>query len=56
MDFTENLIREAAISARGTASLQYQERELDLSLPFDRLTITGAIMKYAPSLHPGTAG
>jgi lysyl-tRNA synthetase class 2 len=49
MDFTENLIREAAISARGTATLQYQERELDLSLPFDRLTITGAIMKYAPS-------
>src|SRR5690606_34205488 len=49
MDFTESLIRQAAVSARGTATLQYQGRELDLSQPFDRLTITGAILKYAPS-------
>ncbi|MGZ8258070.1 MAG: lysine--tRNA ligase [Methylotenera sp.] len=48
MDFTENCIRAAAIAARGTAVLQYQGRELDLSKPFQRLTIFGAIQKYAP--------
>jgi lysyl-tRNA synthetase class 2 len=45
MDFTENCIRTAAIAARGTAVLQYQGRELDLSKPFQRLTIVGAIQK-----------
>ena len=48
MDFTESLIRNAAIDAQGSAVLTYQGRELDLSKPFHRLTITGAIQKYAP--------
>ena len=48
MDFTENLIRAAAIDAEGTAVLTYQGRELDLSKPFQRLTIAEAILKYAP--------
>ncbi|AOB31779.1 lysyl-tRNA synthetase [Bordetella sp. H567] len=48
MDFTEQLIRQAAIAAAGSAVLTYQERELDLSRPFDRLTICDAILKYAP--------
>jgi len=48
MDFTEQLIRQAAIAATGSAVLTYQERELDLSRPFDRLTICEAILKYAP--------
>ena len=48
MDFTEAVIRQAAIDAHGTARLTYQGRELDLSKPFERLTIVGAINKYAP--------
>jgi lysyl-tRNA synthetase, class II len=48
MDFTEAVIRQAAIDAHGTALLTYQGRELDLSKPFHRLTIVGAINKYAP--------
>ena len=48
MDFTENCIRAAAIAARGTVVLQYQGREVNLSVPFQRLTIVGAIQKYAP--------
>ncbi|MFT0849905.1 lysine--tRNA ligase [Achromobacter sp. F4_2707] len=48
MDFTESLIRSAAIDATGSAVLEYQGRELDLGQPFDRLTISQAIMKYAP--------
>ncbi|OZI44659.1 lysine--tRNA ligase [Bordetella genomosp. 5] len=48
MDYTENLIRQAAIDATGSAVLTYGERELDLAKPFDRLTICEAILKYAP--------
>jgi len=59
MDFTERCIRAAAIAACGSAVLQYQGRELDLSKPFERLTIVGAIQKYAPQysqeqLHDAT--
>ncbi len=48
MTFTEQVIRQAAIDAHGTATLTYQGRELDLAKPFQRLTIVGAINKYAP--------
>jgi lysyl-tRNA synthetase class 2 len=48
MDFTEAVIRQAAIDAHGTAKLTYGGRELDLSVPFHRLTIVGAINKFAP--------
>ena len=48
MDFTESLIRAAAIAATGSAVLEYQGKPLDLGQPFDRLTIVQAIMKYAP--------
>lgn len=51
MDFTEQLIRQAAIDARGSATITYQERTLDLSQPFQRLTIAGAIRKYAPQYN-----
>ena len=48
MDFTEAVIRQAAIDAHGTATLTYQGRALDLSVPFRRFTILGAINHYAP--------
>jgi len=48
MDFTEAVLRQAAISATGSAVLQYQGQTVDLSQPFERLTICGAILKYAP--------
>jgi lysyl-tRNA synthetase class 2 len=48
MEFTESLIRNAAVTATGSAILTYQERTVDLSRPFDRLTIAQAILKYAP--------
>ena len=48
MDYTEKCIRAAAMAACGTAVVQYQGREVDLSKPFERLTILGAIKKYAP--------
>jgi lysyl-tRNA synthetase, class II len=48
MDFTENIIREAALAARGSTRLQYQGKEVDLGQKFDRLTMVQAIHKYAP--------
>jgi lysyl-tRNA synthetase class 2 len=48
MDFTEGLLRHAAREALGTEVFEYQGRALDLSKPFDRLTMVEAIMKYHP--------
>ncbi|HEU4708611.1 MAG TPA: lysine--tRNA ligase [Methylophilaceae bacterium] len=58
MDFTENCLRGAALAALGTTRFEYQGRELDFGQPFERLTIIGAIQKYAPNytmeqLHDG---
>ncbi|MGJ9416218.1 lysine--tRNA ligase [Massilia sp. CMS3.1] len=52
MDFTEAIIRQAAVDAQGTGVLSYGGRELDLSKPFQRLTIVDAINKYAPGYTP----
>ena len=49
MDFTEGLLRHSAREALGTEVFDYQGRTLDLSKPFARLTIVGAIHHY----HPG---
>lgn len=48
MDFTEQVIRQAATDATGSAVLSYQGRELDLSKPFARLTIVQAIQAHSP--------
>lgn len=48
MDFTESLIRKTAENVCSTMTLDYQGKSLDLGQAFDRLTITQAIVKYAP--------
>ncbi|GHU32616.1 lysine--tRNA ligase [Betaproteobacteria bacterium] len=48
MDFTEDLLRHSAREALGTEVFTYQGRPLDLSRPFDRLTMIQAITKYHP--------
>jgi lysyl-tRNA synthetase class 2 len=48
MTFTEECIRAAAIAARGTATISYDGKVVDLSKPFERLTVIGAIQKHAP--------
>ncbi len=53
MDFTEQVLRDAALAATGSTMLTYQGRSLDLGRPFDRLTIAGAIVKYAPRYEAG---
>jgi len=46
MTFTEALIRDAAEKAVGTLLLTYDGKPVDLSLPFERLTIREAILKH----------
>ncbi|MBE7942294.1 lysine--tRNA ligase, partial [Ramlibacter aquaticus] len=43
MDFTEQLVRDAAMKAVGTLELTYDGKPVDLAKPFDRLTIPEAI-------------
>jgi len=46
MTFTEQLVRDAAIKAGDSLHLTYGGKAVDLSKPFDRLTILEAIAKY----------
>ncbi len=46
MDFTEALIRNAALKTAGGLHLHYGGKPVDLSLPFERLTIREAIIKH----------
>ncbi|MEN9780419.1 MAG: hypothetical protein RL014_1567 [Pseudomonadota bacterium] len=46
MDFTEQLIRDAAQKAVGTLQLSYGGQPVDLAAPFERLTIREAILKH----------
>ncbi|GAA6120189.1 lysine--tRNA ligase [Acidovorax sp. FG27] len=46
MDFTEQLVRDAAMKAVGTLELNYGGRAVDLSRPFQRLTIREAIFQH----------
>lgn len=50
MEFIEQIIRAAAQAAHGFEQITYQGRAIDLSKPFARLTITGAIKKYRPDI------
>jgi len=43
MDFTEQLVRDAAVKAAGTLQLSYGGRAVDLEQPFARMTIREAI-------------
>jgi lysyl-tRNA synthetase class 2 len=49
MDFTEQVIRDAARAAAGGTALTYQGRALDLGAPFVRMTIAQAIHAHAPA-------
>jgi lysyl-tRNA synthetase class 2 len=48
MDFTEAILRDAALAATGSTLLTYQGRPVDLGAPFARLTIVEAITRHAP--------
>ncbi len=47
MDLTENLYRHVAKEVTGSEILHYGEHEMDLSKPFERITMVDAVKKYA---------
>ena len=47
MDLTENLFRHVAMEVLGTAVITYNGVEIDLSKPFERITMVDAVKKYA---------
>lgn len=47
MDLTENLFKRAAAKVCGTMVIPYGEHTIDLEKPFERLTMTNAVKKYA---------
>lgn len=46
MDLTENLYRRVAQEVTGSLVLTYGEHQIDLSKPFERLTMVDAVKKY----------
>ena len=46
MDYTEAIVRDAAQNARGSLTFEYGGKPVDLSKPFERLTIPEAIVKF----------
>ena len=47
MDLTENMFRHVAKEVLGTTKFMYGDIELDFGKPFERLTMTEAVKKYA---------
>ncbi len=47
MDLTENLYRYVAKEVTGSEILTYRDKELDLSKPFERITMVDAVKKYS---------
>ena len=52
MTFTEALVRDVALKTAGTLQLNYGGRPVDLALPFERLTIHEAIVKFTEAGLP----
>ena len=46
MDLTEKLINKACIAVNGTDQIKYQGEDIDLSLPFRRVTMIDAVKEY----------
>ena len=47
MDLTENMFRYLATEVCGSTVITYGDKEIDLGKPFERLTMTDAVKKYA---------
>ena len=46
MDFTEKLVEYCAIQVNGTTKGKFGEQEIDFKAPFERISMTDAIIKY----------
>ncbi len=50
MDLLENLVRDAALAVCGATVLSYQGHACDLAAPFQRLTMSEAVLQHNPGL------
>lgn len=46
MELTENLINKACLAVNGTDQIEYQGEQIDLSLPFKRVSMMDAVKEY----------
>ena len=47
MDLCESMFRQVALAVLGTTTVQYGDHMIDLSKPFERITMLDAVKKYA---------
>ena len=50
MDFSEEMLRSLSKNALGSTTLRYGEHSIDLSRPFERLTVLEVIRKFHPEI------
>ena len=50
MDLTEDMLRQLAQSVVGSMQITYQGEAIDLEQPFQRMTVSEAVMKFNPDL------
>jgi lysyl-tRNA synthetase class 2 len=52
MDLTEQLLRELSQAVLGTTVVPCGEEQIDFNQPFDRMTVTEAILAHNPAIQP----
>lgn len=52
MDLTEQLLRELSQAVLGTTVVPCGEEQIDFNQPFDRMTVTEAILAHSPAIQP----
>jgi lysyl-tRNA synthetase class 2 len=52
MDLTEDLLRRMAAAVLGSTRLVYQGIEVDLAMPFERLSVREAVLRFNPGVDP----
>ncbi|HZP13059.1 MAG TPA: lysine--tRNA ligase [Nevskiaceae bacterium] len=52
MDLSENLLRDVTLAVNGTTTVNYQDRDYDLSKPFQRWTMREAVAHFNPGVDP----
>lgn len=52
MDLTEDMLRQLAKFVVGSMQITYQDEQIDLEQPFQRMTVSEAVMKFNPDLDP----
>ena len=52
MTLVEDMIIDIALTLNGSTTIQYQDREYDLSGPYKRMTLEESVIQYNPKMDP----